>query len=118
MESVWRQKIKLYFTNIWFLWVLCLIFNIITFLFILIKISPGEQTLALRYNVLAGVEWYGKGKNLYFIPGVGLVITGVNFTLFRALKNNENFLISLTVFASLSVQVVLFISALFLAKVN
>ena len=53
--------------------------------------SPRTQNLALHYNVLVGVEWYGKGRNLYFIPGIGLAITAVNFTLYRALKDNRFF---------------------------
>ncbi|HYV33802.1 MAG TPA: hypothetical protein VE973_03060 [Candidatus Limnocylindria bacterium] len=112
------EKLKSYFTNVWFLWALCLIFNIITFLFIYFKIHPGNKTLALHYNVLVGVEWYGKGKNLYFIPGVGLLISGVNFVLYRSFKNNEVFLASLTVFVSLSVQLILLGAALFLSRVN
>lgn len=112
------NELKKYFSNVWFLWGVCLIFNIITFLFIYFKIHPGGQTLALRYNILVGVEWYGRGSNLYLIPGVGLIISGVNFILFKALKNNEDFYSALTVFASFSVQLVLFIAAVFLAKVN
>lgn len=118
MLNMFTDKLKIYFSNIWFLWSLCLIFNIITFLFIYFKINPGQQTLALRYNILVGVEWYGKGTNLYLIPGVGLIISGVNFILFKALKNNQDFYSALTVFVSLSVQLVLFIAAVFLAKVN
>ena len=113
-----KNKLLIYLKNVWFLWTICLIFNIITFLFIYFKIHPGGQTLALRYNVLVGVEWYGKGANLYFIPGIGLIISGVNFILYKALKNNGDFYSPLTVFASLSVQLVLFIAAVFLAKVN
>lgn len=112
------EKIKAWLLNIWFLWALCLIFNIITFLFIYFKIHPGNKTLALHYNVLVGVQWYGKGKNLYLIPGVGLVISAANFTLYRALRDNKNFLSALTVFVSLCAQVILLAVSLFLSKVN
>ena len=118
ISRLWPKKIRGYLTNIWFLWGVCLILNIITFFFIYFKIRPGDQTLALHYNVLVGVEWYGKGKNLYFLPGVGLVISAVNLVLYRALKDSKNFLSFLTVFASLCVQAVLLAAALFLAKVN
>lgn len=112
------EKIKIWLSDIWFLWSLCLIFNIITFLFIYFKIHPGNKTLALHYNVLIGVQWYGKGKNLYFIPGVGLAISAVNFILYKALKNNKIFLSLLTVFVSLCAQVILLAAVLFLSKVN
>jgi len=118
MTLDYKGKIQIWLSNIWFLWALCLIFNIITFLFIYFKIHPGDKTLALHYNVLIGVEWYGKGKNLYFIPGVGLALSAVNFTLYKALRNNKFFLSQLTVFVSLCAQVILLAAALFLSKVN
>jgi hypothetical protein len=118
MAPTWKERIKIYLVDVWFLWAMCLIFNIITFLFVFFKIHPGDKTLALHYNILAGVEWYGHGKNLYFLPGVGFALSAVNFVLYRALKDNKNFLSSLTVFASLCIQLILLASALFLAKVN
>ena len=83
--------IKNYFRNVWFLWALCVALNIITFLFLYFKIHPGQKTLALHYNVLVGVDWYGSGKNLYFIPSVGLAILIVNFVLYRSIKNRQDF---------------------------
>lgn len=118
MSRFWTEKLSQYYSKIWFLWAVCLAANIITFLFIYFKIHPGAKTLALHYNVLVGVEWYGKGANLYLIPGVGLAITAVNFTLYKALKNDDNFLSYLTVFISLCVQVILLVGAIFLATVN
>ena len=118
MSHNWAEKIRVWFSNIWFLWTLCLCLNIITFLFLYFKIHPGNKTLALHYNVLVGVQWYGKGKNLYFIPAVGAAISAVNFTLYKALKNDEYFLSALTVFASLCVQVILLAAVLFLSRIN
>jgi len=118
MALINAEKIRTWLSNIWFLWTLCLIVNIITFLFIYFKIHPGNKTLALHYNVLVGVEWYGKGKNLYLIPGVGLVISAVNFTLYRALRDDTKFLSILTAFVSICAQVILLAAALFLSKVN
>jgi hypothetical protein len=118
MSHNWAEKIKIWFSNIWFLWTICLVLNIITFLFLYFKIHPGNKTLALHYNVLVGVDWYGKGKNLYFIPAVGAAISAVNFTLYKALKSDEYFLSVLTVFTSLCVQIILLVAVLFLSKVN
>lgn len=111
----WRDK---YFSNILFLWILCLSFNIITFFLIFFKISSGTQTLALHYNVLVGVEWYGKGLNLYFIPAIGLTISIVNYILYRSLKDNRYFFSQLTAYASLFVQIILLMAVIFLARVN
>lgn len=118
MSLTWAEKIKFYFSNIWFLWTLCLVLNIITFLFLYFKIHPGNKPLALHYNVLVGVEWYGKGKNLFFIPAVGLAISTVNFILYRAFKTYGNSLPFLCIFVSLTAQIIVLAAALFLAKVN
>lgn len=112
------EKLKAYFSKVRFLWLLCLIFNIITFFLIYFKIHPSNQTLALRYSILAGVEWYGQGKHLYFIPGVGLAILGLNFGLYKAIKNHVDFLSSLLAFVSLCVQIILLAAVLLLARVN
>ena len=118
MNFSFLAKIKPYLLDVWFLWSLCLILNIITFLFIYFKIRPTDATLALHYNVLVGVETYGNGKNLYLIPGVGFAISAVNFILDKAIKKNETFLASLAVFTSLCAQIILLASVLFLVKVN
>ena len=94
------EKVEVYFTNIWFLWAVCLIFNIITFLFIYFKIHPGNKILALHYNVLAGVEWYGKGISLYLLPAAALGISLANFTLFRAVGDSKALLKYLCIFIS------------------
>lgn len=118
MARKWISYILQYFKKIWFLWVFCLLLVIITFLWIYYKIHSGNSTLALHYNVLVGVEWYGKGKNLYFIPGIGFLIVLVNYVFYKALKDRENFLSFLTVFISICVQAILLISVLFLSRVN
>jgi hypothetical protein len=118
MRILFKEKLKSYFSNIWFLWALCLILNIITFLVLYLKIHPGNKTLALHYNVLTGVEWYGKGANLYFIPGAGLAILAANFILYKATSDDQNFFSALAAFASLCAQLILLTAVLFLATVN
>lgn len=118
MEIRFLQKFSALFKEIWFLWTLCLIFNIITFFLIKYKVRPNGQTLALHYNVLVGVDWYGPGNNLYFIPAVGLIISLANFLLYYLLRDDKNFLSFLAPFVSLSVQLILLFAALFLAGVN
>jgi hypothetical protein len=87
-------------------------------LWIFFKIHPGNSTLALHYNVLIGVEWYGKGKNLYFIPGIGFLVALVNYIFYKALNDKGSFLSFLAAFVSISVQIILLISVLFLSTVN
>src|SRR6185436_15354883 len=106
MTTNLKEKLNKYFGNVLFLWALCLIFNIITFLFIFYKIRSGTQTLILHSNVLVGAEWYGKGKNLYFLPTIGLAILVVNFILYKKLKGSSIFYAPLCVFVSLSTAII------------
>ena len=112
------NKIKVLPYKIWFLWSLSVVFNIIAFFIIFSKIGGGSRTLALHYNVLIGVEWYGKGINLYFLPAVGLIITLVNYALYRNLKPGELFYAPLTAFASLFVSATILAAVFFLATIN
>ena len=113
-----RENLRNYFFSIWFLWTFSLVLNIITFLYIFYKIHPGNKTLALRYNILVGVEWYGEGKNLYLVPGIGLIVLIINFYLYKAFRDNKNFLAPLTVFVTICAELILLSSVLLLAKVN
>ena len=113
-----RLKILSYLRNIWFLWIVCFAFNILTFFALFYKIHAGNETLALHYNVIAGVLWYGRGKNLYFIPGIGLAVIIANLALFKTGKTNENFLGILCALAALFTQIILLAATLFLIKIN
>ena len=73
--------------RIWFLWVASAIFIIISFLIIYFKIKPQESPdvpVALHYNVLVGVDLYGRSRNLFLIPLTGLII--FTFFLFNSVK--------------------------------
>lgn len=118
MKNLWIQKAGRVFKNVWFLWVLCLILNIITFSILYFKIRPEGQSLALKYNVLAGVLWYGKGQNLYLIPGIAAAISIINFVLFKKLRGSPEFYSMLCLFASLTAQLAALVSIIFLIKVN
>lgn len=112
------NKFLLWFKNASFLWFLSLFINIITFLLLYFKIKPGNRQLALHYNVLVGVEWYGEGKNLYLIPAAGFAILVINFILYRALKSNKEFFAPLVIFATACVQIILLCAAVFLISIN
>lgn len=112
------QKLKKFTDNIWFLWMSCLILNIITFFVIVFKIRPGGKTVALHYNVLVGVEWYGKGNNLYYLPLVGFLMLLVNFWLYRSLKKTNLFFPELTIFVSMAIELILLAAVIFLQTVN
>lgn len=100
------------------LWVLALSLNIITFLLIYFKIHPKTAPLALHYNVLTGVDLFGKGTDLYKLPTVGLIILAVNFILGRLLRRQQDFLAFLPAMVSLLAATVVLAAALFLFRVN
>jgi hypothetical protein len=104
--------------RVWFLWALCLIFNIITLLLIVYKIHPSGKILALHYNVILGVDWYGPGNNLYQIPAAGFFITLLNFIFFKNFKPTEMFYAGLIPGATLVVQVILLFATVLLIRVN
>ncbi len=106
------------FKQFLFLWLLCLSINIITLLLIYYKIHPSNNFLVLHYNVLVGVDSAGKGINFYNIPLVGFLISAVNFIFYRAVKTFQPFLAFLSVFTSIFVQLILFLSVVFLVRIN
>jgi hypothetical protein len=112
------EKIKNFLYSIWFLWSLAILLNIITFLFLYFKIHPGNKTVALNFNILVGVRSYGKGINLYAIPGAGLAIMLVNGMLYRSIRYSEDYLPFMPAFISICSQLVLLTAAISLAKVN
>ncbi len=104
--------------KILFLWLACFVINIITFFWVRYKINPGNRIMALHYNIVVGVDWYGLGKNLYSIPIAALIITIANFVLAKSLKANHFLLSFLAVIISIIVQLILFVAVLFLSGVN
>ena len=112
------KKIPGFFKEIWFLWALCLIVNIITFLAVFFKVHSGNTNYALHYNILIGVDWRNRGANLYFVPVIGLTLGVINLFVYRRLKDGDNFLSFLTAFISLVIQVILLAAVLFLSIVN
>lgn len=101
-----------------FLWSGSIFVNIITLLVVRYHFQPTAQPLALHYNVLVGVDWYGDGRNLYLIPLIGFFITVVNYIFYRALRSHLNSLGTLSAGISFVSGVALLGSVLFLTQVN
>ncbi len=102
-----------------FLWYGSGLFTIITFFLIYFKIRPrGDFQAALHYNVLIGVDNFGRGAVVYAIPAASLLILILNAVLYRALARRERFLGFLASLVTFLVSFVLLAAALFLLKVN
>lgn len=78
--------------------------------------APG--TVALRYNIVVGVNEVGSKYELLKIPLTGLAIGAVNFTLARLQKFDKSFLPFLAALVSALVNAFLLLAVLFLFRVS
>ncbi len=104
-----------------FLWIGTIIVTSISFLTIYYKIRPQDNpqaVVALHYNVIVGVDLYGKGINLFLIPLASTIIAAVNFVVYRLMRYRQSFLAELASGMSFVVSVILFGAVLFLLRVN
>lgn len=106
------------FRSILFLYVLAFITASIALLFVRFYIHPGPESLALHYNVLAGVDLFGRGYELYTIPGVAFAAVAMNALFSWAVRQSRSFLGWLLGAFSLVVSLVVLLSVVLLAKVN
>lgn len=101
-----------------FLWIAAFLINIITFLLIIFKNGLHGQNVALKYNIRAGVLWYGQGSNLYSLPFLGLAFNLLNFAVFKKISQSQHFLLSAVVYTDIFVQLLLLLSLSFLSGIN
>lgn len=105
--------------RILFLWYGSAILVIITFFLVQFKIRPhGDFPVALHYNVLIGVDAFGRGAAVYIIPAASLFVLAFNFLLYKSLARREKFLAFLTAVVAVIVSFVLCAAVVFLFQVN
>ena len=107
-----------YFNRIYLLWGVALVFFIVTLVAVYFKISNAPDTIALRYNVIVGVNEVGNRYELFKIPLTGLLIIIANFILARVQKFDKSLLPFLAGLVAVTVNVLLLIAALTLFKVS
>lgn len=107
-----------YFNRIYILWGVALVFFIVTLVAVYFKINNAPETIALRYNVIVGVNEVGNRYELFKIPLTGLLIIIVNFVLGRVQKFDKSLLPFLASLVAITVNVLLFIAALSLFRVS
>lgn len=108
-----------YSTNrIYMLWGIAIVLFIVTLGAVYFKINNAPDTIALRYNIIIGVNEVGDKHELYKIPLTGLLIIAVNFILARVQKFDKVFLPFLAGLISVAANVILLIAALFLFRVS
>lgn len=104
--------------RIFLLWGTAIVLFIVTLVVVYFKINDAPDTIALRYNVIVGVNEIGNKYELYKIPATGLLITGINFALVKFQKFDKTLLPFLAGFTSVAVNLILLIATIFLFRVS
>lgn len=99
-------------------WGIAIVLFIITLIAVYFKMRGAPDTVALRYNIIVGVNEIGSKYELFKIPLTGLVIGAVNFALIRLQKFDRTFLPFLAALVTAIVNLFLFIAVLFLFRVS
>jgi hypothetical protein len=99
-------------------WVIAIVIFIITLVALYFKMRGAPDSVALRYNVIIGVNEIGNKYELLKIPLTGLLIGGVNFALTKLQKFDRALLPFLAALVSAIVNLFLLIALLFLFRVS
>src|SRR6476469_5973771 len=99
-------------------WIAAIVLFIITLVVVFFKMKGAPDTVALRYNIIVGVNEIGNKYELLKIPLTGLVIGGVNYALIRSQKFDRNFLPFLAALVTAIINLFLLIAVLFLFRVS
>lgn len=82
------------------------------------KMYGAPDTIAIRYNVIIGVNQVGNKYELLKLPLTGLIIAGVNFSLIRFQKFDKDFLPFLAALVTAIANGFLLIAMIFLFRVS
>ncbi len=99
-------------------WIVALVLFIITLVAVYLKMRGAPDSVALRYNIIVGVNEIGNKYELLKIPLTGLLIGGVNYSLTRLQKFDRLLLPFLAALVSALVNAFLLIAVLFLFRVS
>lgn len=99
-------------------WIIALVLFIITLVAVYFKMRGAPDSVALRYNIIIGVNEIGNKYELLKIPLTGLLISGVNFSLTKLQNFDRQLLPFLAALVSALVNAFLFIAVLFLFRVS
>jgi hypothetical protein len=100
------------------IWGISIVLFIVTLIAVYFKIRNASDLIALRYNIIVGVNEIGNKYELLKIPLTGLVIGAVNYALARFQKFDRVFLPFLASLTTAMVNLFLFIAVLFLFTVR
>lgn len=99
-------------------WGIAIVLFIITLVAVYFKMRGAPDSVALRYNVIVGVNEIGNKYELLKIPLTGLLIGAVNYSLTRLQKFDRELLPFLAALVSVLINIFLLIAVLFLFRVS
>ncbi len=94
------------------------IFNIILWLVVSGKFGWSLEKIPLHFNVVYGIDLLGSARQLYVLPLIGAVLFGLNIWLSAIIYSREKLYVYFLVFASLFIQIVLFVALVLIIAVN
>ncbi|MEK7159242.1 MAG: hypothetical protein AAB766_01945 [Patescibacteria group bacterium] len=102
-----------------------LVLNLLIWLVIYFKFYPlvydlpEEQSfIPLHYNIYLGVDLFGKWQNIFYLPGIGLVIFLVNTISALLLYSKKEILSYFLSVSSALLQVFLLLATIFVILIN
>lgn len=92
--------------------------NIILWSVLFGKLGFPREVMPLHFNVISGIDLVGSGRQLYLLPGVGLLLYLLNFGLGRLLYREARMLTIYLSLAGAIIQVVLAVAIAALFYLN
>jgi len=84
-------------------------------IFLILRLRTLSGSIPLHYNVYYGLDWFGSTNLLYVYPLLALIFSLFNFLIILFfLKKNLKFVIELLLYFTLIVNILLFLSLIFL----
>lgn len=108
-----------FFRNKLIVWSLILnvLFLVLNFFYIFLKLRLKEGLIPLHYNIYFGVDLIGNKGQILKLPFVGLIVLGVNYFLARFVYGKERFVSYILVDAALAVAIILFLAGVFILNI-
>ncbi len=106
------------------LWIITLLVGIVLNALMIIlpfwKLLPlqNKEAIPLHYNALFGVDLLGSWTQTFYLPAIGIVILFANLFFERLLVKREKTLSPFFLVATLLVEVILFVSMIFIVLLN
>ncbi|HEX3095680.1 MAG TPA: hypothetical protein VHQ20_01005 [Patescibacteria group bacterium] len=99
-------------------WGIAIVLFIITLIAVYFKMRGAPSTIALRYNIIVGVNEVGSKYELLKIPLTGFLVGAVNYGLVRLQKFDRELIPFFAALVTALINAFLLIAVLFLFRVS